>query len=249
MANGYTVFFSYLLVPNINSTNGCGYSEAIHCNYIKKTQSAITNPTMGETTINFPNISDFKFLSDNLVHNTGYTVHRIFALIQIIDNTPFTNIDNVKAIASEWRIVEITNQINTHVVGTPLTAAQLTSVVFRIPFNNYYTYPIYNLNYLNYPTKETADDDKLCFGDEVYFFGNVSTEIKAIAYTTDLSINLPLNQFNSSTNNTWTNTDKVAISEIGIYDANKNLVAIGKLNNPIIKDETISRTIVFNIDF
>lgn len=248
MASGYSIFTTYLLVPT-GTTLGYGYSEAIHCNYIKKTQSAITNPTMGESTINFPNINDFKFLSNNLIHNTGYTVHRIFALVQIIDNAPFTNIADVKAIASDWRIVEITNQIPTHVSGTPLTALQLTSVVFRIPFNIYYSYPIYNLSYLNYPTKEIADDDKLCFGDEMYFFGNVSTEIKAIAYTTDLSINLPLNQFNSSTNSTWTTTDKVAISEIGIYDANKNLVAIGKLNNPIIKDETISRTIVFNIDF
>ena len=248
MASGYSIFTTYLLVPTGTSL-GYGYSEAIHCNYIKKTQSAVTNPTMGETTINFPNIAEFKFLSDDLVHSTGYTVHRIFALIQIIDNAGYTNIGDVKAIASEWRIFEITNQILTHAAGTPLTAKQLTSVVFRVPFNDYYTYPIYNLSYLNYPTKEIADDDKLCLGDEIYFFGNVSTEIKAIAYTTDLSINLPLNQFNSSTNNTWTETDQVTISEIGIYDANKNLVAIGKLNNPSIKDETISRTIVFDIDF
>jgi len=41
----------------------------------------------------------------------------------------------------------------------------------------------------------------------------------------------------------------VAISEVGIYDENKNLVAVGKLNNPIIKDSTISRTISFAIDF
>ena len=79
--------------------------------------------------------------------------------------------------------------------------------------------------------------------------GNVETDIKAIAYTTDLAINLPQNEFNSSTNETWNNTDIVAISEIGIYDANKNLVAIGKLNNPIQKNSGIARTIVFAIDF
>ena len=42
---------------------------------------------------------------------------------------------------------------------------------------------------------------------------------------------------------------KVYITEIGIYDTNKNLVAIGKLNDPVAKDATISRTIVFAIDF
>jgi hypothetical protein len=250
MADGYSIFTTYILVPT-GTTSGLGYnySEAIHCNYIKKTQSTIANQSMGQITINFPNISDFKFLSDDPVNNTGYTANKIYALVQIISNSGYTSIDEVKAISTEWRMVDITNQIPTHTDGNALTAAELTSVVFKVPFNNYYSYPIYNLNYLNYPTKEVGDDDKLSFGDEIYFFGNVSTEIKAIAYTTDLSINLPLNQFNSSTNSTWTQDDSVAISEIGIYDANKNLVAIGKLNNPILKDETIARTIVFNIDF
>jgi hypothetical protein len=81
------------------------------------------------------------------------------------------------------------------------------------------------------------------------FFGDVETEIKADVYTTDLSINLPLNEFNSSNNLTWDGVSKVFISEIGLYDSNKNLVAIGKLNDPVPKDATISRTIVFAIDF
>ena len=34
-----------------------------------------------------------------------------------------------------------------------------------------------------------------------------------------------------------------------LYDSNKNLVAIGKLNDPVAKDSTIARTIVFAIDF
>jgi len=58
-----------------------------------------------------------------------------------------------------------------------------------------------------------------------------------------------LNQFNSTTNLTWDGVSKVAISEIGIYDADKNLVAVGKLNDPIDKDSSIARTILFAIDF
>jgi hypothetical protein len=79
--------------------------------------------------------------------------------------------------------------------------------------------------------------------------GNVYTEIHADVYTTNLSLVLNLNEFNSSTNNTWNGISRVAISEIGIYDANKNLVAIGKLNDPLEKDDTIGRTIAFAIDF
>ena len=89
----------------------------------------------------------------------------------------------------------------------------------------------------------------MCFGDASYFFGNVTSKIKADVYTTDISINLPLNEFNSTTNSTWNGIETVYITEIGIYDSNKNLVAIGKLNDPVAKDATISRTILFAIDF
>ena len=59
----------------------------------------------------------------------------------------------------------------------------------------------------------------------------------------------PLNEFNSTSNPTWDGLETVYISEIGIYDSNKNLVAIGKLNDPVAKDATIARTIVFALDF
>jgi hypothetical protein len=46
----------------------------------------------------------------------------------------------------------------------------------------------YDLNYLNYPSALSADDNKLCFGDEIYFLGNVTTDIHADVFVTDLSI-------------------------------------------------------------
>ena len=73
--------------------------------------------------------------------------------------------------------------------------------------------------------------------------------LKATAYTTDIPIVMPLNQFNSTTNPTWDGSVPVSVSEVGIYDSVGNLVAIGKLNNPISKDSTIARTIVFAMDF
>jgi hypothetical protein len=105
----------------------------------------------------------------------------------------------------------------------------------------------YDLSYLNYPTE--LQTDNLAWGEEAFFFGNVKTDIRATAYVTDISIVLPLNEFNSSTNPTWDGESAVSISEVGIYDEGGNLVAIGKLNNPITKDSTISRTILFAMDF
>ena len=156
------------------------------------------------------------------------------------------NEDNVKPTAGAWKYTDITNQISGY-TGI-LTPTNLTSSVFNVSLFNYALYPTYDVSYLNYPSKESSNDDYLSFGDETYFFGNVTTDIIATAYTTDLSINLPLNEFNSSSNLTW-DGETVAITEIGLYDENKQLVAIGKLNNPITKDDTIARTIVFAIDF
>ena len=243
----YTVFLTYLLAPYSGHTTGYGYSDAIHCNYI----NSIVVDTISNKDVNiyFNNANDFKYLSTS--GGTGYSATDIFALVQLIDNTLVTDSNNIKPNPANWRMYNVTNQItgNTSPSVFLLNPENITTTVFRIPLYLYNTMKSYDLSYINYPTKLIADDDKLCFGDEDYFMGNVSTDIEAIAYSTDLAINLPLNEFNSTSNATWDGVSNVFISEIGIYDANKNLIGIGKLNNPIDKNATISRTIVFGIDF
>ena len=241
MANGYTVFSSYLLAPT------SGYSQAIHCNYIKSLQLVAANIDVQEISMSFPNIDDFKFLSSGIASGTGYTANKIYALIQLINNSGYTSITDVKPLADKWKIVELTHQIPSY--AGVLTPANLTSVVFKISFSGYSSFSGYTLNYLNYPSELVGDDDKLCFGDETFFLGNVGADIHADVYTTNLSIILQLNEFNSSNNLSWDGLSSVAITEIGIYDINKNLVAIAKLNDPIEKNDTISRTIAFAIDF
>jgi hypothetical protein len=238
----YTVFTTYIL-ESTGATNGRGYSPAIHCNYIKSLVLDTDTPDIMELNISFPNGNDFKFLSDNIGNGTGFTANKIYALIQWVSGTT-----NVKPISYEWRKYDLTNQIKTD--GSNLTASELTGTSLVVKLNGYYNPAIfvpYNLTYLNYPA--SAIGNNLSLGDEVYFLGNVTTEIHADVYSTDLSILLNYQEFNSTTNPTWDGTSKVSISEIGIYDSNKNLVAIGKLNDPIDKDSTIARTILFALDF
>ena len=239
MANGYTVFFSYLL----KSSNG-GYSDAIHCNYINST--IIESLINKEININFENPEDFKFLS--VSGGTGYTASEIFMLVQLINNSLVTDESEIKPISNKWKIYDVTHQILNYPTGSTrnISSIDITSTIFKVPIYLYNTMDNYDLTYIDYPNINS--ETELCFGDEQYFLGNVKTDIEAIAYTTDLAINMPLNQFNTSNNETW-NSSGVYISEIGIYDVNKNLVAIGKLNNPVFKDSTISRTIVFALDF
>lgn len=254
MASGFTAFMTYMLVPENNITTGItqgyGYSKAIHCNYIKKI--FFNDLTNKEFNIFFDNVDDFKFLS--ISGGSGFTAHYLIVLAQLVDNSLFDSIDDVKPLLNEkWKIFDVTNQIVGYQSGQTLSGEDICSTVFRVPISQYYIAESYDLNYLNYPQIITGstDNNLLCFGDETYFMGNVTTSIEAVAYTMDLAINLPLNQFNTSNNVTWDSTldNQVFISEIGLYDENKNLVGIAKLNDPIPKDDTISRTIVFAMDF
>jgi len=247
---GNTVFISYILVPSGITTGS--YSQAIHCNYIKKIDLGGTDPYVQEVSLSFPTIdvTDFKFLTSGAT--IGYSVNKIHALVQIVSNAQFNSFDEVVPESHLWKQLDITKyQVKApYVQGNPLTGADLVNQVFKIsllhyPDNPATTFTQYDLDYINYPSSE----DNLVFGDVTYFFGNVETMIKADVYTTDISINLRLNEFNSTSNKTWDGVETVYISEVGIYDSNKNLVAIGKLNDPVAKDYLIARTIVFNLDF
>lgn len=249
MAAGYTVFFSYMLTSNSGESTNYGYNDAIHCNYINTLQlDSITNK---EVNIFFENEEDFKFLSNT--GGTGITVNNVYVLIQLINNSSYTSISDVEPVAANWKKYNVTNQVSGYTTGgtLTLTGIDLTTTIFKVPlylYNNVNLMVSYNLEYLNYPAVD-ADTNLLCFGDEEYFIGTVSTDIEAIAYSTDLAIQLPLNQYNSSTNETWDGSTEVYISEVGLYDTDRNLVGIAKLNNPIPKDSTIARTIVFGLDF
>jgi len=241
----YTIHTTYLLEPDSGSTNLYGYTKAIHCNYNHILE--VEDIDNQEFNIYFTDPNDFKFLS--VSGGTGYTANRIKVMVQLVNN------DNDEVLKSDkWKVFDVTDQISGYTAGMSLKPTDLTSGVFKIPLRLYNLANDYDLSYLNYPPAPSSNninlvDDPLCFGDEVYFIGNVTTSVEAKVYSTDLPIILPLNQYNSTTNETWNGASTVYISEIGLYDKDYNLVAIAKLNNPIPKDDTISRTFVFGIDF
>lgn len=246
--DGNTVFISYFF------ESLSGFSRAVHCNYIGRIELNDINPTIETIRFGFSNIDDFKFLNSNSGSTTGYSAHKLYALVQLIQYTDVDDLADVKPDPALWKTYELTHQIIGYPTGNTrlISPADMVGVVFEIPLLDYYNtgsteFSAYNLDYLSYPIP--TETDKLCFGDETYFFGTVESEVEADVFTTDLSINLALGEFNSTTNPTWDGVSSVAISEVGIYDENKNLVAIGKLNNPIIKDSSITRTISFAIDF
>ena len=60
-------------------------------------------------------------------------------------------------------------------------------------------------------------------------------------------LSLNENQFNSSVNPTWIPSDDVKMTEIGLYDQDKDLLAVGKLKRPVLR--TGSQVFTVKVDF
>jgi hypothetical protein len=78
----------------------------------------------------------------------------------------------------------------------------------------------------------------LQFGDERFFYGNIETFIGATIYKTLFDIRINTSQYNLTTNPTRstqpsTNPPDIKVTEVAIYDSNKDLVVIGKLSQPV----------------
>jgi len=238
---GHTVFFSYRFLTDVKY----GYGDAIHCNYINKMQ--IDTPFNKDVSLYFEDINDFKFLTDSS-GVIGYRAKQMEILIQVVDNSSFNSLNDVIADSKEWRIYPVTDQIKFYTAGDDILAVNLIQTIFKISLNRYTEADYYDLGYIDYSTP-FINGSTLNFGDEEIFFGNVKTHIEAIAHCTEIDIHLPLNEFNITTNKTWDGLSTLMISEVGIYNSDKELVAIAKLNYPVSKDSSIARTLVFGIDF
>ena len=86
---------------------------------------------------------------------------------------------------------------------------------------------------LNIP--QNGDPDLLNFGDEYYFYGNLQTDIQATIYQMKYLVNLGVNQFTSSSNPTFVRGQNPYITEIGLYNSNKDLMIISKLQSPELR--------------
>lgn len=256
-----TVFLTYMLSTSeilsgatsqpYTQNVAYGYSSAIHCNYIQKLET----DSLINKTINFvvPDGSLFPFLKSAYQIQSGFdgfgfNANKLYALVQIVNATGNT----VSADPANWSIIDVTPQLsgyNTFSGSTIPVTAFNASTIITIGVQESLNSPKYDLSYLNTPSNLSSDDDKLTFGEEAFFYGNVKSDLQAIAYTTEIPAVLQLNEYNSTTNPTWDTLSPVTISEMGIFDDNNNLVAIAKTNNPIQKDATIYRTILFALDF
>jgi hypothetical protein len=135
----------------------------------------------------------------------------------------------------KWKIIDFTSQIESQFINGYVTEESLTGSTFIITPENYNSAPYYNLNdYINLvPVSQTGPS--LNFGDEYYFYGNVETDIQATIYEMKYKINLGQTEFLTSQNPSWIPSTPSYITEIGLFDENKDLLVVSKLQSPTLR--------------
>jgi hypothetical protein len=207
-----------------------GFTDSLHCNYY----SVIAGPSIDcnndsqNVAVRFG--SEFPFLSNEYGNGTltGFCANSIKLICQIVSG-------NTQPTPSNWIEIDVTNELTGSTVNGYLTVSGITGTTFQITSDLYYNSGVtYNLsNYIDIP--ENGQNEILNFGDEYVFYGNLETDITATIYEMRYLINLGRNQFTNTSNPTWTSGTTSYVTEIGLYDANKDLIVISKLQSPELR--------------
>lgn len=230
------LFVTYLL------ESSSGYTTGLHCQDIVCVNfgnSGIQSPISQAVNVSLP-VGQLPYM--NLAGGKGWYADKFYLLVQKQQLGNYPN-------PASWLKIDYTPYINGHTVGTRINPTNLEATTFTIT-NTAYTISgtTYNLNdFITIP--QLAQSEYLNFGDERFFFGNIEATASTTKYRTKFTFTLPPTSFNVSTNPTWSPTigQYTHINEVGIYDVNKKLVAVGKMNLPI--EVAPQATIIIEIAF
>jgi hypothetical protein len=241
------VYVTYQLIntgTTANYIDSYGYLNGIPCQYINKISGVTQNRD-----IQFSFLSgDFPFLSkstDILNNGLGVPFNRFKLLVQVVNQ-------GEEIVNTNWKEIDLTSQVldTTNLIIPTSIGDKLITLNGNTFVSNSTSFSMNTL--LNIPSNEEnilLKNNYLGLGEECFFFGNIEVDINAIAFETSFNNVLSFNQYNTSNNPTWVNTLPVYISEVGIYDSENNLVAIGKLKNPIEKKNGKLIILSLSLDF
>lgn len=205
--------------------NNSGDTNSLHCNYYSK----ISGPTSA-CTDNSQNVilslgNEFAFLQTTAgTLPSGYSANEMMVLAQI---TTGSTIPDPK----QWKEIDINYQISGTSVGGFISPSGLTGTTIQITLNDYDNAPIYDLSDYIDLVQNSSTGVTYNFGDDYYFYGTMETDIQASIYVMNYKCNLGQSQFQNSTNPTWTGGTPY-VTEVGLYDSNKNLMVISKIQSP-----------------
>jgi len=215
--------------------NSTAFTDSLHCNYYTPILGPTTGCTTGtqNVTIRFGN--EFCFLQEPC---TGYSANEFVVLAQITTGNTLPN-------PTDWLEIDFTDLLAGSIVNGYIPSTAMTNTTFVIDVNRYDNGIPYDLsNYIQLPT--IGQDDNLNFGDEYYFYGTLQTDITATIYEMRFAVNLIDTQFTNSSNPSRIGPNRY-ITEIGLYDSQKDLIVISKMQYPIVRTGT--QQFLIKLDF
>jgi hypothetical protein len=213
------------------------FTESLHCNYY----SYVNGPDTGCTTTT-QNVavrfgSEFPFIKSGGLN--GFSANGLKLLVQ-------KTTGNKRPDPTGWKMIDVTDQLESTMVDGYITLNGLTGTTFEISVSNYNSAESYNLSeYIDIPT--VGQSNIMNFGEEYYFYGNLQTDITATIYQMKYLVTLNRNQFTNTANPTWTSGTTSYVTEIGLYNQQKELMIVSKLQSPQIRQGI--QQFVITLDF
>jgi hypothetical protein len=242
-----TLYVTYRL------SNDVLYTNSLHCNYYQKIQgpNVSCNPEVSQNVsvrfgsefrcINYPNGSITTTTTTTFIPTTTTTT-TICPTFCNVTNGFYANkfevlcqkvVGNERPNPSLWKIIDFTSQLSASTSFGYIVPSTLSGNTFVISKELYDSAPTYDLSTYIDLTPLNYSGSQLNFGDEYYFYGNLETDIQATIYEMRYKVNLGINEFQTPSNPTWSSTKDRFVTEIGLYDDEKNLMILSKLSSPI----------------
>jgi hypothetical protein len=248
---GETLYMSYWLENTGTGTTG---TTTVTTPILPNQRyTVIENNTSSDKDIQFrlSNIDELPYMRKR--EDSGYDGFGFFAdtfkvLVQVINKN-----NQSRPTPENWTVVDFTSTNITGVSGETINPKLLenqnpNTTGFILTGSLYTGGTTFNLGLeLDMPTGEYYD--KMTFGDERLFYGNLRTYIGATIYKSLFNITIDGATIASSSNTTFDVGDDRYVSEIGILDNSQNLVLVGKLSRPIRLADATTASIELTIDF
>lgn len=206
--------------------NSSAFTESLHCNYYSYIQGPSTGCSITSQNVTVRFGEEFPFLAVG-GDCSGFSANEMIILAQV-------TLAGERPDPSSWRMIDVTPELSPTLVSNYIVESGLTNTTFTISLNDYSGASIYDLStYIDIPMN--GETDKLQFGDEYYFYGNLDTDIQGTIYEMKYAINLQEEQFTVSSNPTASGSTQFNITEIGLYNSNKDLMILSKMQYPIVR--------------
>ena len=200
-----------------------GSTDGLHCNYYSTISGSTISGQTDDVVVRFGN--EFPFLLEEMGSiPSGFTCSNVKLICQKV-------VDGTRPSPTQWREIDVTASISANTGSINIGASEISGTTFQITKSLYENASAYRLEdvidmpLLNYSTGMT-------FGEEYFFYGNLKTDVEATIYEMRYLINLATSQYIRSSNPTWANSKDLYFSEVGLYNSDKEMLFITKLQNP-----------------